>query len=70
MVNRFENSLPLIIAQVNVRMHEAKNEILSEENFDDGLATQEREAPEFRNSLTRGALLYCVALPEIEDSPR
>src|SRR5580658_2647257 len=43
MVNRFENLLVLGIAHVNVRMHEAENEILSEENCDDGLATQERE---------------------------
>jgi hypothetical protein len=39
MINRFENSLPLGIAHVNLRMHEAENEILSKENFGNGLST-------------------------------
>ena len=42
MVARFEKSLPLGLAHVNLRMTEAENEILSVENFDDTLATQER----------------------------
>lgn len=43
MVRRFETSAPLDVAHVNLRMIEAENEILRAENFDDGLAAQERE---------------------------
>ena len=43
MVRRFEASEPLDVANVNLRMIVAENEILRAENFDDGLAAQERE---------------------------
>jgi hypothetical protein len=43
MVARFEKSLPVGLAHVNLRMEEAEDEILRAENFDDELATQERE---------------------------
>jgi hypothetical protein len=50
MVARFEQSLPLGLADVNLRMKEPEDQILRAENFDDDLATQERE--ETRNSAT------------------
>jgi hypothetical protein len=43
MVGRFETGLRLGLADVYIRMSEAENEILSALNFDDDLATQERE---------------------------
>lgn len=43
MVARFEKSLPLGLEHVNLRMSEAENELLLEEDFGDGLAQQERE---------------------------
>lgn len=54
MVNRFENSQPLGVADVNLRMHEAEIEILREENFDDALATQEREEGRANNKVFVG----------------
>jgi len=54
MVNRFENSRPLSMAHVNLRMQEAEIEILREENFDDGLAAQEREEGRTNNKVFVG----------------
>jgi hypothetical protein len=43
MVLRFEQSLPLGLQYVNLRMQEAEKEIFRQENFDDETAAQERE---------------------------
>jgi hypothetical protein len=43
MVAEFESSRPLGLAHVNLRMVEAENEVLRAEDFDESLATQERE---------------------------
>ncbi|MGB2633976.1 MAG: hypothetical protein WAM58_08575 [Candidatus Acidiferrum sp.] len=43
MVARFEKSLTLDLGHVNLRMTEAESEIMRAEDFDDALATQERE---------------------------
>jgi len=51
MVAQFEKSLPIGLAHVNLRMEEAENEILREENFDDKLATQEREEGRAHNKV-------------------
>ena len=43
MVARFERSLPLDAKHVNLKMQEAVDEIIRQENFEDELSTQERE---------------------------
>jgi hypothetical protein len=65
MVNRFENSFPLGIADVNLRLHEAENEILGAENFDDDLATQEREEGRTHNKTFVG--VYADAKTAFDD---
>ena len=54
MVAQFEKSLPLGLTHINLRMEEAENEILREENFDDELATQEREESRANNKVFVG----------------
>jgi hypothetical protein len=55
MVARFENSLPLGLADVNLRMKDAEDEILRAETFDDTLATQEREEGRANDKVFRDA---------------
>ena len=54
MVSRFENSLPLDLASVNLRMDEAERKILLGETFDEGLADQEREETRANNKVFVG----------------
>lgn len=54
MVARFEKSQPLDLTHVDPRMEEAENEILRAENFDDELATMEREEGRAHNKVFVG----------------
>jgi hypothetical protein len=54
MVARFEKSLPLDLEYVNLRMGIVEDEILRVQNFDDSLATQEREEGRANNKVFVG----------------
>jgi len=69
MVARFERSLPLGVAHINLRVQEAEDDILREVNFADDLAKQEREEGRAHNKVFVDVYADAkVALDELDAS--